>query len=345
MVKVVSENYRLQKWIAALAVFLFLIKVVAYLMTNSTAIMADVMETSVNVAAAFIGLFAIYISAQPADASHPFGHGRIELISALIEGSMITIAGVLMIVESLDALVNPHEISDLGIGILLIIGAGVANFIAGRIAIAKGNKNRSPALVASGKHLVSDTYVAIGVILGLGLVYLAMSMGYDAIWLDAVVALVFSLFIIVTGIKVVKSSMDDIMDKADNDVINMLAETFSEHRDPDWIDVYGLRVIKHGPKFYVDFHVVLPKSMTVQQVADETTRLEFAIMEKLGEAVEISVTPVPCEDVICAECSRVCDNRGMHYESAKPWTVETLTADHPMHTVHADHTPVITEIS
>ena len=211
MQKVTCETFSLQKKIAILAVFLFSVKVVAYLITHSTAILADVMETTVNVAAAFIGLAAIYISLQPADASHPFGHGKVELVSAMVEGAMITIAGVIMIVESLDAILHPHDITDLGIGIVLIIAAGVANFIVGRMAIRKGERSMSPALVASGKHLVSDTNVAIGVVGGLCAVLAMSELGYDAYWLDAGIALVFSLVIVVTGIRVVKESIDDIM--------------------------------------------------------------------------------------------------------------------------------------
>ena len=327
MQKVSSENYTLQKEIAVLAVLLFSVKIIAYLLTHSTAILADVMETSVNVVAAFIGLAAIFISLQPADSSHPFGHGKAELISALIEGSMITIAGVIMILESVDSILHPHEVSDLGIGILLIIAAGAINFFVGKAAIRRGQKNMSPALVASGRHLVSDTYVAIGVITGLAVVYAAMEMGYDAVWLDSAIALVFSIVIIITGARVVRESMDDIMDKSDEDLLQQVVDTLQDHRHSDWIDIFGMRIMKHGCRIYVDFRVVLPKDMSVEDVAREERELQEAICEKMGEDVEISMTPVPCGDDICWECGKHCEGRSRGFMGYREWTVETVTAE------------------
>ena len=326
MEKVTCETFSLQKKIAILAVFLFSVKVVAYLITHSTAILADVMETTVNVAAAFIGLVAIYISFQPADASHPFGHGKVELVSAMVEGAMITIAGIIMIVESLDAILHPHDITDLGIGIVLIVVAGVANFIVGRMAIRKGEKNMSPALVASGKHLVSDTYVAIGVVGGLCAVLAMSELGYDAYWLDAGIALVFSMVIVVTGVRVVKESIDDIMDKSDVDLLQQITDTLNEHRDEHWIDIYGMRLMKHGSRIYADFRVVLPKDMTVDDVAREERELQEAITCRMGD-VEISMTPVPCDDGICWECGKECSGHHEGFLGLRVWTVESVTSE------------------
>ena len=144
----VKENYDFQKIIAVLGVSLMAVKFVAYYLTGSVAILTDALESIVNVVAAFVGLFALYLSAQPADRTHPFGHGKIEVISATVEGVMIIVAGALIIMESVDSLLHPGEIRDLDVGLLIVAFAALANYAVGRIAIRRGRKNRSPALVA-----------------------------------------------------------------------------------------------------------------------------------------------------------------------------------------------------
>ena len=124
------ENYNFQKIVAVVGVSLMLIKFFAYFLTSSVAILTDALESIVNVIAAFIGLFALYLSAQPPDRSHPFGHGKIETISASVEGTLITVAGALIIAESVyDLIYHPNMISDLDIGLLLIIFAAAVNYI------------------------------------------------------------------------------------------------------------------------------------------------------------------------------------------------------------------------
>ena len=170
-----KTNFNFQKIISVIGILLMVIKFVAYYLTGSVAILTDALESIVNVVAAVIGLYALYLSAQPADQSHPFGHGKIENISATIEGSMILVAGGLIIYESVLSFLHPGEIRQLDIGLVIIAGAAAVNFAVGRAAIAKGKKTRSPALVASGRHLCSDTYSSIGIILGLIIRWPALS--------------------------------------------------------------------------------------------------------------------------------------------------------------------------
>ena len=264
-----KSNYDFQKIIAVVGFSLMAIKFVAYYLTGSMAILTDAMESIVNVIAAFVGLYALYLSAKPADKTHPFGHGKIENISAILEGSMILVAGAIIIYESIMALLNPPEIRQLDIGLVIVAAAAIVNYLVGKAAIAKGKKSRSPALVASGKHLCSDTYSSIGIIIGLLVVYVALSMGYDAAWLDASIAIVFGVIIAVTGIKVIKQSIDDSMDRLDENLVKEIADLLNEYRHDDWIDIYGLRVIKYGPCMFVDMHLVLPTYMPLNLAHEE----------------------------------------------------------------------------
>ena len=195
-----DDNFEFQKIIVVLGFTLMAIKFIAYALTGSVAILTDAMESIVNVVAACVGIYALYLSAQPADRTHPFGHGKIEVISSAIEGTMIMVAGVLIILETIDSFLHPGTIQQLDIGLVLVALAAVANYAVGRAAIRKGRKNRSPALEASGKHLCSDTYSSIGILIGLAVVYVAQWMGYDAQWLDSTIAAIFGAIIIITGI-------------------------------------------------------------------------------------------------------------------------------------------------
>jgi len=319
-----KSNYDFQKIIAAVGFVLMAIKFVAYYMTGSMAILTDALESIVNVVAGFIGLYALYLSAQPADKSHPFGHGKIENVSATIEGSMILIAGGLIIYESIISLLNPGEIRQLDIGLIIVAFAAAVNYAVGRAAIAKGKKSRSPALVASGRHLCSDTYSSIGIIIGLLVVYVAIALGYDAAWLDSSIAIIFGVIIGYTGLKVIKESIDDSMDRTDEKLLDDISNILNEYRHEDWIDIYKLRLIKYGHGLFVDMHLVLPAQMSLVQTNEEEVQMEEALQTRFGSAIELSITPVPCRGLYCRYCDRNCFDRDEEFEKHLRWTPDML---------------------
>ena len=319
-----KSNFDFQKIIAVVGFSLMAIKFVAYYLTGSMACRTDAMESIVNVVAAFVGLYALYLSAQPADKSHPFGHGKIENISAIIEGSMILVAGGLIIYESILSFLNPGESRQLDIGLVIVAAAALVNYLVGKAAIRKGKKTRSPALVASGKHLCSDTYSSVGIILGLVVVYVAIALGYDAAWLDSSIAIIFGFIIGYTGIHVIKQSIDDSMDRNDEELMEQITALLNEYRHDDWIDIYKVRLIKYGHGLFVDMHLVLPRDMPVSESYEEEAQIEEAIKWKFGEEVEVSVTASPCTEFFCRYCDRNCFNRCEDYEKHLKWTSDSL---------------------
>ncbi len=329
MSKTADDNFEFQKVIVVLGFSLMAVKFIAYWLTESVAILTDATESIVNVVAACIGMYALYLSAQPPDRSHPFGYGKIEIISSAIEGTMIIIAGGLVILESIDSFFNPGEIQQLDVGLVLVALAAVANYVVGRMAIRKGRKNRSPALEASGKHLCSDTYSSIGIFIGLGVVYLAESMGHDMRWLDSSIAVVFGIIIMVTGIGVLKKSAEDTMDRADESLLSDVSALICEYRHDDWIDVFNLRLIKYGPKIYIDMKIVLPKSMTIGQEDMELREVTDAVRGKFGDNVEMSITAVPCREYDCAHCERNCFERKSEFVSLMDWNSKMLCYGKP----------------
>ena len=318
------ENYDFQKIVVAVGASLFIIKFVAYFLTSSVAIFTDAMESIVNVVAGAVGLYALYLSSQPADRSHPYGHGRIETVSASIEGSMIAVAGVLIIYEAIQNILNPKEISDLDIGLLLIIFAAAVNFAVGTAALRKGRKNRSIALEASGRHLRTDTYSSVGIIIGLSALYVGTSLGYDVKILDPLIALVFGAIIIFTGAKVIKKATDEIMDKADEEILGKVVDCLNEHRSEDWIDIHNLRIIKYGSKLHIEMHVTLPAKMTIFEEENQKRRLQEAIISLFGDSVDMIMMPEPCKEFSCIHCDRDCEDRRADFIHHVKWNLDTL---------------------
>ena len=197
-----KENYQFQKIVAVVGVLLFVIKIVAWSLTHSVAILTDALESVINVISGFVGLYSLYLSALPRDRNHPYGHGKVEFISATVEGGMIILAGVVIIFEAIRNLLNPQPVGKLDYGIILVAITAIVNYVLGWYAIKKGKTNKSLALVASGRHLQSDTYSTIGIIIGLILLYFT---GYG--WLDSGVALLFAGIIIVTGYRIVRGAL------------------------------------------------------------------------------------------------------------------------------------------
>ncbi len=319
------ENYNFQKIVFIVGALLLIIKFIAYFITNSVAIFTDAMESIVNVVAGGIGLYALYLSAQPADKSHPFGHGRVELISATVEGAMITVAGVLIIFEAVQDLMDPKEISSLDIGLLLIIFAAAVNFIVGTFAVRIGRKNRSIALEASGRHLRTDTLSSVGIIIGLSIVFAGSRLGHDLYILDPIIALAVGTFIIITGARVVKKAMDGIMDKADIEILEKTVACLNEHRSEAWIDIHNLRVIKYGSRLHIELHVTLPFDMTVTEMESENRLLHESVRSIFGNAVDLIMMPEPCKEFSCAHCTRECSARRSDFTEKMNWNVNTLS--------------------
>ena len=201
---------RIQRWIVCGSVAIMAGKFLAFWLTNSVGILTDAVESIVNVTAGFISLYSLYLAAKPKDAGHPFGHGKVELISASIEGLLIIIAGGVIIFEGVRRLFEPAEIAKLDIGIIVVAAAGAMNYLMGWYSIRMGRRYNSIALIAGGKHLQSDTYSTIGLAIGLILLYITR-IG----WIDSALALIFGAIIILTGISILRRTVADLMDEAD----------------------------------------------------------------------------------------------------------------------------------
>ncbi len=318
-----KENFQFQKIVAVVGVVLFIVKLTAWYLTNSVAILTDALEGIVNVISAFIGLYSLYLSSLPRDKNHPYGHGKVEFISAALEGTMIAFAGIWIIFESVNHLINPQKINELDLGIVLIFIAALVNYIVGYFAIKKGKKNNSLALVASGKHLISDTFTSAGVIVGLLILFLT-----KLLWIDSVVALIFGSVIIVTGVQIIRKSISGIMDEADEDLLKKLVECLNKNRIDNWIDLHNLRIIKYGSILHIDCHITLPWYFTVKEAHKEIDLIEKIVKNEFGESVEFFMHSDDCQPISCQICEKpTCEKRLNRFEKKVIWTIENIRKD------------------
>lgn len=321
--KASQYNLRLQKIIAVIAIALFLVKLAAWFITHSVAILTDAMESIVNVLAALIGVYSLYISAKPKDQDHPYGHGKIEFISAAVEGTLIIVAGIVVIYKAAVSILLPHNIQQLDYGIILVAATALINFITGSICLNIGRKNNSLALIASGKHLRTDTWSTLGIIVGLILLYVT-----KLLWLDSVVAIVFAGFIIFTGYKIIRSSIAGIMDEADIELLKKLVGLLNENRKENWIDLHNLRMIKYGGTLHIDCHLTVPWYLNVREAHDEIEALAALVRDRFGETVELFVHSDDCREFSCRICyKKNCLVRLHDFENRVEWAIDNIIKD------------------
>jgi cation diffusion facilitator family transporter len=318
-----KENLNIQKTITIIAITLFIVKLAAWFITNSLAILTDALESIVNIVAAFLGLYSLSLSAKPKDADHPYGHGKVEFISSAIEGTLIITAGFFIIYEAAQNFFYPHEIAKLNVGILLVSATAVVNFIAGSICLATGKRNKSLQLIAGGKHLITDTYSTIGILAGLAVIYFT---GYTII--DSLIACIVAIIIIYTGYTIVRPSIAGIMDEADKTLLNDIVACLNKYRRENWIDIHNMRIIKYGSTLHCDCHLTVPWYLNVREAHAEIEALGTLIKNEFGEAVELFVHSDGCQEYSCRICTKQnCMVRLHPFEKRITWTIGNISHD------------------
>lgn len=320
-----STPVRVQRWAVLISTVLFVVKIVAWLLTGSIAILTDALESTVNVATGLIGWYSLYLSAKPRDREHPHGHGRVELISASIEGILIGAAGIAIVYEALHSLWNQHTITRLDDGIWLISATALVNYVLGAWCIRTAQRHQSIALKASGKHLQADTWTTVGIVLGLLMLRLT---GW--LWIDSAVALLFALMIIFEGYRILRNTIAGIMDEADEDLIHKMADILNRERQEPWVDLHHLRVIKYGSVLHMDAHLTLPWYFNVCESHEAVQTLHQTIKAHFDQPVEMFIHSDACNPPkACRHCTlTACAHRQAAFESAITWSFETLTDEH-----------------
>jgi cation diffusion facilitator family transporter len=315
------QNLRVQKWVAVVSVLLLAVKLLAYYSTHSVSILTDALESIVNVAAGFIGLFSLYVAAKPRDWDHPYGHGKAEFLSSAIEGTLIASAGAIILYKAIQHLIIPSEIHKLDLGIWLVAATAIVNFVLGYYCLVTGKKNNSLALSASGKHLQSDTWSTAGIVIGLLLLRITGQK-----WIDSAVAIFFALYIIYTGYKILRHSIAGIMDEADEKLLSRMVALLNNNRRENWVDLHNLRVIKYGSVLHLDSHLTVPWYLNIHEAHIEIDALGELVRKEFGESLEMFVHSDGCLPFSCKICTKQdCTERKNNFEQKVEWTLENIS--------------------
>lgn len=315
---------RVQQWVIVTAVLLFVVKIVAYYLTHSVAVLTDALESTVNVVTAFTGLYSLRIAAKPRDENHPYGHGKVELLSASFEGILILVAGFMIVYESINNLLHPHAIKQLDAGIILIASTAIINFLVGAWCIRVGRKQHSIALESSGKHLQSDTWTTAGIVAGLILLRLT-----DIAWIDSAVAIISAIIIIVEGYKIIRQTVAGITDEADMELLEQLITVLNANKRPAWIDLHNLRIIKYGSILHLDCHLTVPWYYNVNEAHAEVDALDQLIRNNFPQSLEMFVHTDGCVPPhSCRVCPLTeCPVRKETFQGRLEWTFQNITAN------------------
>lgn len=271
-------------WLSlATAVATVVIKGVAALVTGSVGLLSDAMESTVNLVAAAVAIWALRLSDKPADHNHDFGHGKAEYMSSLVEGALIFVAAAAIIVSAIGRLITPQPVESLDIGLLLALGASVLNLAMGLVLIHQGRAHRSITLEADGHHLITDVWTSVGVLVGMGLLFLT---GWH--WVDPVVALLVGANILFTGGKLLRRSTVGLLDAAlpDEDV-GVVADAIDSVIDDPRVAVTDLRTRESGRQRFVQATVVVPGHWTVQRSHDLADAIEMAVSDALDSTTTV----------------------------------------------------------
>jgi cation diffusion facilitator family transporter len=328
-----ADRMRAGRLALVIGILIFVAKLGAYLLTGSTAVFADAMESTINIVAAGLLVLSLTIAARPPDASHPYGHGKVEFLSAGIEGAAITFAALVILIEGVRELLAGPELYRLDLGLALLAVTTVANGALGMHLVRVGGRTQSDALVADGRHVLADVWTSLGVIGGLTVVWLT---GW--LWADPAIAIVVALHVAWEGYQLVHESVKGLMDEADEDAIQITAQSLGRAREPSWIDLHGLRSWRSGARRHIDMHLTVPRYFDVEQVHAIHDRIEEVLLEDDHHGSDVVVHFDPCRDQECVRCGMVqCPIRQHRFERALPFSAErAVLTDEIIHTEEAE---------
>lgn len=318
-----NNNFSFQRNVAIIGILLFIAKLFAWNFTGSDAVFSDAMESIVNIIAAFMGLYSLYLAAKPKDIEHPYGHGKVEFVTSGIEGSLIVFAGMIIIVQSINSIINGNIPKQLDWGIAIIAITAAVNYLLGHLSHQKGIQENSLVLQSSGKHLKSDTITTLGVVISLVLVQIT-----KIYWIDALVAVLFGGYIMFVGYKIIRKSLSGIMDEADLDLLQNLSKFLNENRKRQWVDLHNMRIQQHGSGLHIDAHFTLPWYYELRKAHNEMEDLYKLIGENSYRVIEFNFHLDDCKPNSCEICELFeCPVRQHPFVQKIEWNEKTIAQE------------------
>jgi len=267
-------------WLSvAAALATIVLKTVAWRLTGSVGFLSDAAESVVNLVAASVALVTIRWATRPPDDDHMYGHEKAEYFSAGVEGALILVAAASIAWYAVGRLLHPVAIEDAGVGIAISAAAASINLVVGLILIRAGREHRSITLEADGRHLLTDVWTSVGVVVGVALVW---ATGWER--LDPVIALVVAVNIVVTGATLIRRSSGGLLDRTLPPGEQQAIDTVLRRARSDGIEFHAVRTRQSGRRSFVSLHVLVPGGWTIQRGHDLSERLEREIRAVLPHA-------------------------------------------------------------
>jgi cation diffusion facilitator family transporter len=287
-------------WIPIIAAVLTIfIKSAAYYITGSVGFMSDAMESVINLIASIVAFISLTIAAQPADKKHPFGHDKAEYFSSLTEGLLITIASFGIAYTAINRIYHPQPLEALNIGMVLSLVATLINFGVALFLLRFGRKHNSITLEADGHHLMTDVYTTVGIVVGIFLVKLTN-------WqlLDPIMAIIVSVSILYTGVKLIVRSTDGLMDQKLSEKDMILIKQILDKHKAQGVDYHALYTRQSSSKRFITFHLLFPENITLSKAHEISKAVEIEITEKIPNSdIFIHMEPIndpdAYDDVLC----------------------------------------------
>jgi cation diffusion facilitator family transporter len=271
-------------------IFLVILKVIVGIISGSVSIISEAAHSAIDLVASLIAFFSVRVSNMPPDKEHPYGHGKIENVSGVVEGLLIIIAAIWIVYHSIHSLIANEPVQYLKWGVVVMIVSAVVNFFVSRRLYKVAKETDSIALEADALHLKTDIYTSVGVAAGIGLIWIT---GWHI--LDPVIAILVALIILSEAYNLVRSAFNPLLDNSlDQDEVDTITEIIGEFTN-DCIGYHHLRTRKSGPYKYIDFHLEVPDNMTVKESHNLCDRLEERLKEKIS-AVDINIHVEPKPD-------------------------------------------------
>lgn len=274
-----TRTFRLLWLSVAAALATIGLKSVAWLLTGSVGLLSDAAESIVNLVAAIVAMAALRWATKPADEEHAYGHAKAEYFSAGAEGALIFVAAVSIAATAVNRLLHPHPIEDIGVGLVISAGASLINLVVGFLLLRAGRRDRSIVLEADGKHLLTDVWTSVGVIIGVAGVAIT---GWER--LDPLIAIAVAINIVVTGFSLVRRSVGGLMDRALGDVEHGQIDGVLERFRAQGVEFHALRTRQAGARAFLSMHVLVPGAWTVQRGHDLAEEVEASLREQLPYA-------------------------------------------------------------
>jgi len=260
--------------------FLLILKMTAYFITNSTAALSDALESVVHVLAVGFAYYGLKLSAKPADEQHRYGHEKVEFLSVGVEGTVIFIAGISIIYQSVHNFIFGYDLKELYTGIGLMAAAGVINLVLGLYVQHIGRKWNNMIVISNGKHTLTDVWTSAGVVVTLVVVTIT---GLKI--LDSIIGVLFALYIMYEGVKLLRYAINGIMDKRDPKIDEIINEVL-ENRPEKIKNYHNVRHRTTGQTTWIELHALFDNQLDLEEAHESATILEYKLMDALpGEAV------------------------------------------------------------